>query len=101
MTGTGTGTIKEQDAANAASMDLTDPKTQFYHRGRQVLGRSGGGQLTKLLAAMEDNVPRARSAIETASTKADPRSYVAKVIERRNEEISAADSEPLNPVSTL
>ena len=101
MTGTGTETIKKQDAAGAAQPDLTDPKTQFYHRGRQVLGKSAGGQLTKLLTAMEDNVARARAAIETASTKAEPRAYVARVIERRDEEISDAESEPLNPVLTL
>ncbi len=70
------------------TIDLSDPKTQLYHRGKEVLGKSGAGQITKLLAALDDNVPRTRAAIETASTKAEPRSYVAKMINLRTEEIS-------------
>ncbi len=100
-TGTGTGTVRNQNAANAASPDLSDLKTQFFHRGKEVLGKNAGGQLKKLLAAMEDNLARARAALETASFKAEPKSYVAAVISLRNEEISDAESEPINPVLTL
>jgi hypothetical protein len=49
----------------------------YYARGRQVCGKQSGGLLTALLKAKEYQVPLARAVIETASTKHDPREYVA------------------------
>lgn len=60
--------------------DLKDPKTQLYDRGAEVLGKSSGGQVTKLLRAQGGSVPKARAILETASTKANAAEYVAAII---------------------
>ncbi len=45
-----------------------------------MLGRSAGGFIKMLLAAKGGNVALARSALETASTKQDPKEYLGAVI---------------------
>jgi uncharacterized protein YdaU (DUF1376 family) len=67
---------KKEDAADAAP----DPEVELFRRGREVLGKSGGGLVSKLLAAKQKNIPLARAAIEQASTKSDPREYIGAVI---------------------
>lgn len=53
-----------------------DPETDYYRRGKELLGQRGtGGILTNLLRA-KGGVAKARAALETASTKQDPREYV-------------------------
>jgi len=60
--------------------DLSDPTTQLYARGREILGKSSGGLTKNLLTALGGSVPRARAAIEIASTKTDPREYIGGII---------------------
>lgn len=57
----------------------TDLERDLFVRGKQVLGRSSGGLIARLLKAKDGNVALARSAIEYASTKEDPREYVARI----------------------
>jgi uncharacterized protein YdaU (DUF1376 family) len=77
--------------SRASPVDLSDPNTRLYHRGREVLGKAAGGQITKLLAALDGSVPKATAAVETASTKVSPGEYIAAIIRgRRTEEDEAA-----------
>lgn len=77
--------------SRASPVDLEDPKTQLYHRAKKVLGKGAGGQVTALLRACGDSVPKARAALEQASIKADPGAYIAAVIRgRRTDEDEAA-----------
>jgi uncharacterized protein YdaU (DUF1376 family) len=66
----------KKDAAPAAP----DPEVELFRRGREVLGKQGGGLVSKLLVAKQKNVALARAVIEQASTKSDPREYIGAVI---------------------
>jgi hypothetical protein len=55
-------------------------ETELFHRGKQVLGATGGGLIVKLLRAKNNNIAIARAAIELASTKQNPREYIGAVI---------------------
>lgn len=68
--------LSKKDAAPAAA----DPEVELFRRGREVLGKAGGGLISKLLVAKQKNVALARAAIEQASTKSDPREYIGAVI---------------------
>ncbi|MBB5045941.1 hypothetical protein HNR60_000676 [Rhodopseudomonas rhenobacensis] len=57
-----------------------DPEKELFDRGKQVLGKSAGGQIVKLKNAKGGNVALARAAIEQASTKQNPAEYIAAVI---------------------
>lgn len=52
----------------------------LFERGRQVCGQASGGLIAKLLKAKNRDIALARAAIETASTKANPREYLAAII---------------------
>jgi hypothetical protein len=56
----------------------------LFDRGKRVLGETSGGLIKRLLAAKEGNIPLARAAIEQASTKQNPREYIAGVVNGRN-----------------
>ncbi|WP_276200329.1 HNH endonuclease [Chelatococcus sp. XZ-Ab1] len=60
-----------------------DPRKALYRRAKQVLGKTSGGQVTKLLKAVSDSIPRARAIIEQASEAGDPAEYVAGAIRKR------------------
>lgn len=74
----------EQDAANAANGSerqiSPDEKTQFYARFKAVIAGNSGGLATQLLQAKGENVALARAALETATTKANPREYIGGII---------------------
>jgi hypothetical protein len=55
-------------------------ESELFRRGKKVLGANAGGVVKKLLKAKGGNIALARAAIETASTKGDPREYIARVI---------------------
>lgn len=57
-----------------------DPETDLFRRGREVLGKEAGGLIAKLLKAKGGRINEARSAIEMASGKSDPREYVGAII---------------------
>lgn len=71
---------RKEDAAGAAL-----PEADLFRRGKEILGKSGGGLVKNLLKAKQNNVPLARAAIEQASTKADPREYIGAIIRGREE----------------
>ena len=56
------------------------PETELFRRGKEVLGKNAGGLIAELLRAKDGSIPLARSAIEAASTKHDPREYVGAII---------------------
>jgi hypothetical protein len=71
----------EANASGAdAPPDPSEPEREFFRRGKQVLGKSAGGQLAKLLSACGRNVSLARSKIELAATKDNAAAFVAGVI---------------------
>lgn len=65
---------------NAAPAAPLDPEAELFRRGREVLGKQGGGLVSKLLASKNKNVALARAAIEQASTKSDPREYIGAIL---------------------
>lgn len=78
--------ISEPDGsayAPAAILDPSEEERALFVRGKQVLGANAGGQISRLKAHFGSNVALARSAIETASTKHDPREYVAAILRGR------------------
>ena len=62
------------------------PETELFRRGKEVLGKNAGGLIAELLRAKDGSIPLARSAIETASTKHDPREYVGAIIRGKPDE---------------
>jgi uncharacterized protein YdaU (DUF1376 family) len=66
--------------ANRPPTENCAPEAELFRRGRDILGKDAGGIIKKLLAAKDSSVPLARAALETASTKAVPREYVAAII---------------------
>lgn len=71
---------RKEDAAPAAL-----PEADLFRRGKEILGKNGGGIIKNLLKAKQNNVPLARAAIEQASTKDDPREYIGAIIRGREE----------------
>jgi hypothetical protein len=71
----------EANASGAdAPIDPSIAERDFFKRGREVLGKSAGGQLTKLKRAKGGNVALARSTLELAATKENPAEFVAAAI---------------------
>jgi uncharacterized protein YdaU (DUF1376 family) len=66
----------KKDAADAAP----DPEKELFARGRELLGKQGGGLVANLLKTKGKNVALARAALEQASTKSDPREYIARIV---------------------
>jgi uncharacterized protein YdaU (DUF1376 family) len=66
----------------------SDPETELFRRGREVLGDNAGGMINQLLKA-KGRPELARAAIEQAATKERPREYIGAII-RGN----AADEKP-------
>jgi hypothetical protein len=81
---------QEKNAASAASevpspacrQDPTEGERQLFERGKAVLGGNAGGFVARLLKAKGGNIALAMAAIETSSTKQNPREYVGAVISR-------------------
>jgi len=67
------------------------PDADLYRRGKEILGQSAGGMISKLLKAKGGNVALARAALETASTKDDPREFVGKILSGANSRDSPED----------
>ncbi|ACK51687.1 hypothetical protein Msil_2767 [Methylocella silvestris BL2] len=81
---------------NPGSSDLHRPtspsdEADLFRRAKQILGNSSGGLISKLLKSKSGNIALARSAVEIAATKADPREYVGAVIRGSPEAKTAAD----------
>lgn len=52
----------------------------LFRRGKQICGQSAGGLISELLKARQHDVALARSVIELAATKHNPREFVAATI---------------------
>ena len=57
-----------------------DEQAELFARGREVLGKNAGGQISKLLKAKGGLVNLARAAIEAAASKDNPAEYIAAAI---------------------
>lgn len=57
-----------------------DAETDYFRRGKAVLGPSAGGVLTKLVKARGGSYQLARAVLETASTKARPAEYIGALL---------------------
>lgn len=66
----------------------------LFARGKQVLGKTAGGMVVKLLRAKGGSVAKARAAIEEASEKHDPREYIARVIGRSGVKVTVDELRP-------
>ena len=69
------------------------PSADYYRRGRQVLGDRSGGMLKQLIEARGE-LALARASVETASTKGNPREYIASVIRGEKKRAADDDREP-------
>ena len=65
---------------DAAPGGAASDEVQLFRRGREVLGENSGGLIANLLKAKGRSVALARSAVEVASTKDNPREYVGRII---------------------
>lgn len=63
-------------------MDAVEQERELFARGKQVCGAKAGGLILKLLKSKGNNVALARSVIELASTKQDPREFIAATIRK-------------------
>lgn len=68
---------RKKDGEEAPKLD---PEADLFRRGKEVLGESAGGLIAKLFKAKDRSVAKARAVIETASTKQNPKEYVAAVL---------------------
>lgn len=66
--------------ADAPSIDPSQAERDYFARGRDVLGKSAGGQLAKLLKINGGNVALSRSTLELAATKHDKAAFFARAI---------------------
>ena len=69
-----------EQITDAAPDGAHSDEAELFRRGKQILGKSSGGQISNLLKAKGGSIALARAAIEQASTKENPREYVARVI---------------------
>lgn len=84
------GKGKEEDAVPPARVE-SDEEIELFRRGKKVLGANAGGLIANLLKAQAGKIPLARAAIETASTKQDPREYIGAIIRGRTPDESRVD----------
>lgn len=61
-------------AAGAAPID---PQKAVFDRGKQVLGKASGGQITKLLRSVDGDCERAIALLNLAAGKSDAGEYIA------------------------
>jgi hypothetical protein len=57
----------------------SDPETELFQRGREILGKSAGGLINQLLKA-KGKPELARAAMEVAATKENPREYIGAIL---------------------
>jgi hypothetical protein len=79
------GETEKQEQKKDAAPQPSSLEKQLYDRGKAVLGGTAGGLIRNLVKAKNGDVALARAAIETASTKQDPREYVSRIVAGRDE----------------
>lgn len=72
--------IPEAKASGDLGPTRAELERELFSRGRQVCGKASGGLINGLLKAKQYDVALARSVIELAATKHDPREFVAAAI---------------------
>lgn len=65
-------------------------EAELFVVGKKILGTRASGLIKKLIQAKNGNVALARAAIETASTKGDPREYIGAIVRGRDRDDEAA-----------
>jgi hypothetical protein len=65
--------------ANGKHPEL-DQEAQLYQRAKDVFGPRFGGQVKRLLISLNGNIAKVRAAVETASSKGDPRAYFGAIV---------------------
>jgi hypothetical protein len=99
VSGNGADAIQQSLSLSAATPPETEPESEtdtescalapcdpsiaerdYFIRGKALLGKNAGGLLAKLKAAKGGNVALARAALETASTKENPKEYIGGVL---------------------
>jgi hypothetical protein len=73
--------VPTEPQAPTAPMDRGEASEEigYFRRGKQVLGENAGGLLASL-RKHRGNIALARATIETASTKENPREYLARIL---------------------
>jgi hypothetical protein len=71
--------------ADAPLEDPSQPERDYFARGRDILGKSAGGQLAKLLKLNGGNVALSRSTLELAATKHDKGAFFARAIAHQSQ----------------
>jgi len=66
-----------------AQQTRADLEKEYFTRGKSILGKNAGGLLNSLLKAKEQDIALARSTLELAATKQDPREFVAGACKAR------------------
>lgn len=61
-----------------------DPDRSLFDRGKELLGKSSGGQIAKLKALYGGDVAEARKSLEAAAQKSNPAEYIAAIIGRHS-----------------
>lgn len=69
--------IPEAKASGDAGPTQAALERELFSRGRQICGKASGGLISSLLKSKQYDVALARSVIELAATKHDPREFVA------------------------
>lgn len=59
---------------------FVEQERELFARGKEVCGKKSGGLILQLLKSKGNNVALARSVIELASTKQDPREFIAAAV---------------------
>jgi hypothetical protein len=70
---------RNQKERKDAAPTATAPEVELFRRGKEILGPSSGGLIKNLIKAKKGSIPLARAAIETASTKHNPREYIGGI----------------------
>jgi hypothetical protein len=71
---------EKKDAPSAPLLGQPTADAELYARGKQILGKSSGGLIAKLIKSKNGNLALARAAIEQASTKQNPSEYIARIV---------------------
>lgn len=79
-TDTESETESHNESCALAPCDPSIAERDYFIRGKALLGKNAGGLLAKLKAAKGGNVALARAALETASTKENPKEYIGGVL---------------------
>jgi hypothetical protein len=61
-----------------------DPDAELFRRGKEILGRNGGGQIARLKLAFGGDIAKTRELLEHAASRSDPSAYIGAAINKRS-----------------